>query len=490
MEARKNIYHRASLPALILSIATEGATMGFYLLIGFASYAATQNFGIGTVLAGTLLMVSRIFDGVVDPFIAALFDRWIPGKHGKIRIFSLAGLTVMSLADILLFVVFAGRVQGVAAAVVFVLMNVLHATGYSMVGIGSSVIQTAITNDPVQRPFVNFIKVLYSYVVPMSVSTLISFVILPRHDNKYNMECLGEICIWVVILGYIFMALACIGVRKLDNPQTLKGIKAEGEEQKIGLKDMWSLLKNNKPLRMYILTGASDKLAQQVSSQSIIATMMGGVLIANFRASTMIGNMSSIVGMIFAFLGGVYIAKFGAKKATTVWSWVSILLNVVMIVFCLILGPGGMKQIGALGVPMLIYVVIMISTTGTRMILTTSAGTMRSDVIDYELSRSGNYMPGFVGAVYSFIDNTVSSTAAVIAGFGAAMVGYTSTVPQMGDEATWPILLMTLALMFGLPIVGWLCNIFAMRGYELSRERMVEVQTQIAEAKERSGQNK
>lgn len=37
---------------------------------------------------------------------------------------------------------------------------------------------------------------------------------------------------------------------------------------------------------------------------------------------------------------------------------------------------------------------------------------------------------------------------------------------------------------FGLPIIGWLCNIIAMKFYELDKERMVEVQKNIAEMKE------
>ncbi len=38
-------------------------------------------------------------------------------------------------------------------------------------------------------------------------------------------------------------------------------------------------------------------------------------------------------------------------------------------------------------------------------------------------------------------------------------------------------------LMFGLPIIGWLCNVIAMRGYELDKKRMAEVQKNIAETK-------
>ena len=56
-------------------------------------------------------------------------------------------------------------------------------------------------------------------------------------------------------------------------------------------------------------------------------------------------------------------------------------------------------------------------------------------------------------------------------------------MPQLGDDATWAILWVVEIIVFGLPILGWLANIIAMKFYELDKERMVEIQTEIAEKK-------
>jgi hypothetical protein len=63
-------------------------------------------------------------------------------------------------------------------------------------------------------------------------------------------------------------------------------------------------------------------------------------------------------------------------------------------------------------------------------------------------------------------------------------IGYVNTVPQMGDKATWSILIMTILLSFGLPIIGWLINIVAMKNYGLTKERMVEVAKNVAGKKD------
>ena len=61
---------------------------------------------------------------------------------------------------------------------------------------------------------------------------------------------------------------------------------------------------------------------------------------------------------------------------------------------------------------------------------------MRADVCDYELERSGNFMLGIVGGVYSFFDKIISSFAATIAALMVSLIGYKTVMPQMGDEAT------------------------------------------------------
>ena len=108
---------------------------------------------------------------------------------------------------------------------------------------------------------------------------------------------------------------------------------------------------------------------------------------------------------------------------------------------------------------------------------------MRADVIDYELYRSGNFMPGMVGAIYSFTEKIVASFGATIAAIAVAAIGYTTVMPQLGDDATWAVLWVVEIIVFGLPILGWLANIIAMKFYELDKERMVEIQTVIAEKK-------
>ena len=485
VKTNENGYRHASKLTMFLSQAGAGANMCFYCIMIYASYIANEGFGIAVAIAGIIITGSRIFDGVTDPILAALFDR-ASAKKGKIRKFMLAGFLIMCVADCSMYIWFAGKLDGIPALLVFIFIYAVHIIGYTCFGIPMSAAQIAVTNDPKQRPFLNFASTCYSYLVPMILNTVMAYAILPKYDNQYNMASLKETTLVYLVGAFIFFIMAVIGISPIDNEEVLAGAASASQkasENKVTFKDMWKMLKDNKPLRMYVITGASDKLAQQTGGQSIVMTLMSGILITNYQAATMIGNAGMIVGIAFAFLGGAYIAKFGAKNATTVWSWISIGLAVLTVVFCVILGPKGMSAIGTFGVAMVIYIILSIAITGIKMILSTAAGVMKADVTDYWCEQTGKYMAGTVSGVYSFIDKIISSLSSTIAAFTVALIGYKNTMPQMGDPATWKIFWTTMILMFGLPIFGWLCNVIAMRGYELDKKRMAEVQKNIAETK-------
>ena len=133
--------------------------------------------------------------------------------------------------------------------------------------------------------------------------------------------------------------------------------------------------------------------------------------------------------------------------------------------------------------PMIGYVLITFLCRGTQMCVTTSATSFMADVIDYELDRSGRYIPAVVSGTYSLIDKIISSFGAVLATGCIALIGYTNTVPQPTDPLTPSVFWMTLALMYVLPIIGWIITLIAMKPCKLDKAEMVEVQKRIAEKK-------
>ena len=108
---------------------------------------------------------------------------------------------------------------------------------------------------------------------------------------------------------------------------------------------------------------------------------------------------------------------------------------------------------------------------------------MMADCTDYEIYLSGHYVPGLVATVYSFIDKLISSFATTIVGLFVAALGYTNAVPQVGEQVTTGIFVVTMILYNAMPILGWVASIIAMKFYPLTAEKMVEVEDYIANLK-------
>jgi Na+/melibiose symporter-like transporter len=471
-------YRRAKLWQIIMVASNGLVGMGFYCLIGLASYSASIGFGIATVAVGGILTFTRIFDAITDPMLAFIYDK-VNTRFGKVRILLAAGWVVMVLGVLLMFNWAAGKGHGIIA---FILIYMLYIIGYTLYNMTGQTLFPLMTNDPKQRPMVGVWSTIFNYIVPIALNMVYYVTLMPKYGG-YNQGFLAAAC-WITVgVSAVGLILACIGISEYDKPENFVGTMTKKE--KLKLKDMLEVLKNNRPLQCYIASAASDKIAQQVASQSIINTMLGGIIIGDMSISTTLSTISIIPSILFAVVGAKYAGKHGNKKTIVTWTYHSIFVSCAMILFFVILHMGGnTRNISTVFPLMAIYVVLTLALNGAKMCVTTGGSAFMADVIDYELDRGGRYIPAVVSGVYSVIDKLVSSVSALIATGAVALIGYTETMPQPTDELTGGIFWMTMVLFFGMPLLGWGVTLVAMRFCSLEKEEMVEVQRRIAEKKE------
>ncbi len=471
-------YRRAKLWQIIMVASNGLVGMGFYCLIGLASYSASIGFGIATVAVGGILTFTRIFDAITDPMLAFIYDK-VNTRFGKVRILLAAGWVVMVLGVLLMFNWAAGKGHGIIA---FILIYMLYIIGYTLYNMTGQTLFPLMTNDPKQRPMVGVWSTIFNYIVPIALNMVYYVTLMPKYGG-YNQGFLAAAC-WITVgVSAVGLILACIGISEYDKPENFVGTMTKKE--KLKLKDMLEVLKNNRPLQCYIASAASDKIAQQVASQSIINTMLGGIIIGDMSISTTLSTISIIPSILFAVVGAKYAGKHGNKKTIVTWTYLSIFVSCAMILFFVILHMGGnTRNISTVFPLMAIYVVLTLALNGAKMCVTTGGSAFMADVIDYELDRGGRYIPAVVSGVYSVIDKLVSSVSALIATGAVALIGYTETMPQPTDELTGGIFWMTMVLFFGMPLLGWGVTLVAMRFCSLEKEEMVEVQRRIAEKKE------
>ena len=470
-------YRKAKLWQIILVAFNAFNGMAVYFLIGLASYSASIGYGIATVTVGGLLTFTRLFDAVTDPMLAFVYDR-VNTPFGKVRPLMLAGWAIQCAGLLCMFNFFSSKGHGVATFLGFYMLYVI---GYTLVNMTAQTLPALLTNDPKQRPTVGVWQTVFNYMVPMALNIIVYTRLMPAFGGSFNQEFLNVVTWLCVGISFLGVILVCIGISEYDKPENFESL---GKTERLKISDMLDVLKNNRPLQSYILSAASDKIAQQASSASIVGTMLSGILIGNMGLATTLSMIGMFPSILFAAFGARYAGRHGNKESIVTWTRNCIIANVVMILFfCIINSTAGTHSIAAMGIPMIVYVLLTFVSNGFAMCVTTANTGFMADIIDYELDRSGKYIPAVVSGTYSLIDKIVSSFSAAIATGCVALIGYTTTMPQPDDPATPGVFWMTMFLRFGLAIAGWICTLLAMRFCKLDKNGMVEVQKRIAEKK-------
>ena len=482
-------YRRAKLWQIILVACNALNGMAIYSLIGQASYAASIGFGISTLLVGGLLTFTRIFDAITDPLLAFLYDR-VNTPFGKIRPLMLLGWLIQSLGIMCMFSWTASKGFGVG---MFLITYMVYVIGYTIVNMTAQTLPALLTNDPRQRPTVGVWQTVFNYLVPMAFTIILNTKLLPKYGEitvteaggyavNYSQAYLTAAAIFTVLVSLVGVILCCVGISAYDKPENFRGTNKSAERLK--WKDMWAVLSKNKPLQAYIISASSDKIAQQAGSTAIVGTMLSGILIGNMTIATYLSVGGMLPSIIFAILGARYCGKHGNKEAIVNWAKYCIYANIVMIAFFTVTWfTVGTGTIASFGITMILYILLTLVCNGFMMAGTTANTAFMADIIDYELDRSGKYIPAVVSGTYSLVDKIVSSFSALIATGCVALIGYTATMPQPGDTPTGAIFGVTMFLRYGLAILGWICTLLAMRTCRLGKSEMVEVQKRIEDKK-------
>ena len=470
-------YRRAHLWQIILVAFNALNGMAMYFLIGLASYSASIGYGIATLVVGGLLTFTRIFDAITDPLLAFVYDRFNT-PFGKVRPLMLIGWAIQSLGVLLMFNFCSGKGHGIP---VFLACYMLYVIGYTIVNMTAQTLPALLTNDPKQRPTVGVWQTVLNYMVPMALNIVVYTRLMPAFGGSFTQEFLDVVTWLCVGLGFIGVVLVCIGIAEYDKPENFEGL---GKTEHLKVSDMVNVLSHNKPLQSYIISAASDKIAQQASAASIVSTMLSGILIGNMGLATTLSMIGMFPSILFAAYGARYAGKHGNKESIVTWTRNCIYANLVMILFFIVTrNTVGTQTIASMGITMIVYVALTFITNGFAMCVTTANTAFMADIIDFELDRSGKYIPAVVTGTYSLIDKIVSSVSAAIATSCVALIGYTTTMPQPGDPDTAGVFWMTMFLRFGLAILGWICTLVAMRGCHLGKAEMADVQKRIADKK-------
>ena len=243
-------YRKAKLWQIILVAFNAFNGMAVYFLIGLASYSASIGYGIATVAVGGLLTFTRIFDAITDPLLAFIYDRFNT-RFGKVRPLMLIGWAIQTAGLVCMFNFFSSKGHGIPTFLGFYLLYVI---GYTIVNMTAQTLPALMTNDPKQRPTVGVWQTVLNYLTPMALNIIVYTKLMPAMGGSFNQEFLNVTTWMCVAISFVGVLLVCIGISEYDRPENFRGIRNE----RLKVRDMVDVLKNNRPLQSYILSAASD----------------------------------------------------------------------------------------------------------------------------------------------------------------------------------------------------------------------------------------
>ena len=484
-QTKQTAMNRAKLYQLVLFPMNNGATNVYYILtMNFIAYYANGVLGLFLMFATTMVTVMRLFDAVTDPIIGALIDR-TSTKFGKFRPYMVLGNGIMIVSSILLY--FGTRIISDDLAwlkyVCFVLFYALYVIGYTFQTACTRSGQTCLTNDPNQRPLFT----VFNTVASLIGMGLVQFLapILGERLGGYNSAAFFDFMIpLAVVVSAVLTLLAVAGIWEKDRPEFF-GVG--GTQEKTRLAEYVAILRANTELQRLMVAGAGCKLAFSIATNMTVLCMLYGAMMGNYGGLYL---PMMVVGYVFSapfFLLTVRTSQKHGQKASLVrYTRLALVMYVGVLVLLLLWRQGNPAVLISFG-PFNLYTVLFILFFGIGYGAYYATADMPipmvADCSDYETFRSGRYIPGIMGTLFSLVDKLVSSLGSTIVGIALALIGI-HTLPDGNTPYAPGMHPVVIVLFCVVPMLAWIATLIAMKGYTLTGERMKEIQRVNAQRKE------
>lgn len=484
--------NRAKPYQLVLFPLNNGATNVYYVLI--LSYVATFGsavLGIAMVFASVMVTSMRVFDAITDPIIGALMDK-TNGKFGKFRPFMVIGCVTMAVSVICLYVLtpYVPADMMWLRYVLFVLLYAVWVIGYTFQTSVTRAGQAVLTNDPKQRPLFT----IFNTVGSLAGMGVMQFVgpIIARDGiaGDYNQTWFAIMTPIGIAVSVVLTILAIIGIWEKDQPKYF-GLGG-GSNEKVKLSEYVAIIKANKPLQRLMIAGGGCKLALSIATNVTVLIMLYGCMMGDYDNLYL---PMMVLGYVFAvpFFGlTVRTAQKKGQKAS--------LVRYVALAFCCYIGVLVLLLLWKQGDPAFNFSImsggkLSINLYTILFILFFGVGygayyatadmpiPMVADCADYETYRSGKFIPGIMGTLFSLVDKLVSSLSATVVGIAVSFIGL-ETLPTKVTPYTPGMNVVVIVLFCIIPMIAWAATLIAMKGYDLTGERMKEIQAVNAMRKE------
>lgn len=214
----------------------------YALLSAFVMIYLTDTVGLNAGIVGTLIMVSKIFDGISDIFFGAMIDK-TKSKMGKARPWMLYGYFGCAICLVAIFCIPVDMGKGAQYAWFFIAYTLLNAGFYTANNIAYSALTALITKNNAERVQMGSIRFMFAFGTSMLIQAITVGFVAKLGGGAAAWR---TVAIIYAIIGVISNTLSVFSVKELSDEELAEGSEVEAPEEKYSMKEAFKLLVHNK----------------------------------------------------------------------------------------------------------------------------------------------------------------------------------------------------------------------------------------------------
>ena len=482
--------NRAKPYQLALFPLNNGATnVYFVLVLGYVLNFGSGVLGMAAVFVSVLITGMRVCDAITDPIIGALIDK-TNGRFGKFRPFMVLGNLIMAGSILMLYILtpFIPESMMWLRYLAFIALYFVWVIGYTFQTSCTRSGQTVLTNDPKQRPMFTLFNTVGS-LVGMGAMQVLAPVVGKAQGGYNTVGFFATLAPVGIVVSLALTALAVVGIWEKDQP---KYFGVGGQQEKVKASEYVQIIRANRPMQRLMVAGAGCKLALAIATHTAVLCMLYGCMMGNYDGlylpMMVIGYACSAPFFALTIRTS---QKKGQKASLVRYVSVALICYVAVLALLLLWRQGdpawNLSILGGSGLSLNLYTILFILFFGVGYGAYYSTADMPipmvADCADYETYRSGKYIPGIMGTLFSLVDKLVSSLASLVVTIAVGFIGL-SSIPDQYSPYVPGMNVVVIVLFCVIPMVAWAATLIAMKGYTLTGERMKTIQAVNAARKQ------
>jgi Na+/melibiose symporter-like transporter len=423
----------------------SGVIISFYYLVFLIDVVR-----ISPAMAGTVLLISKVYDAITDPFEGILADR-TRTRLGRRRPYLLAGIPLVFLSFFALF--YPIDLDQEFHRFLFVIVTYLFfSTVVSIVMLNYNALQSELSLDYNERTSLSSFRIFFSTVASILCALLPPEIVKAFPDVRTGYIVMGVVFGALFALPFIFTVIASRERKEFQRPP-------EPFDWRLAFVEPWKMRTFVYTLAMYLLAFvAMDTVS------SIVVFYMKNYLLRGSEANFVSGTL--LVAQVASLPFYVWLSKRTSKKTGYMVGAVIWLLTMV---FSFLIVPGLPSFV------VYLFAIVVGLGTGGIIIMVYS---IFPDIPDIDELKSGERREGIYSALFTFTRKLSSAFALFLVSNAIAMAGYLPPLEQVVDGATKLIeqpqsdlFIWVLRLVFALvPIILLVFALFFARRFPLTPE--------------------